>query len=1029
MQDWLLTIRKFTLKPQIDFVLSSCQRDTRPYLDVHIFGNKYRGLLDSGATRTIVGKAGWDKLRKHNLRLAVENVVSCTVADGSTCDVIGTVDLLMALENKTCLINVLVIPSIPHELILGVDFWMKMRLLPDINSGTWSFVNAIKSETTEYMQTLTDKQKRALNGLVEKYAKLSSGNLGCTTLVEHRIITHADPIKQRYYPVNPVMQAHLDRELDKMLRDGVVEPSSSPWSSPVLLVRKSDNTYRFVVDYRKLNSVTQKDAYPLPYVNAILDKLRNARYLSSLDLKSAYWQIPVAEDSKEKTAFTVPGRGLYQFNRMPFGLHNSPATWQRLMDRLFDPSFEPFVFVYLDDIIVITPTFDEHLQTLTRIFDRLTEAGLTINPEKCRFCRPELKYLGYVVDHQGLHVDPDKVRAILEIPTPQNVPDIRRFIGVASWYRRFIPSFSTTIAPLTELLKKNKVWMWTDECEHAFNHIKEKLISAPILNCPNYDLPFFVQTDASAFGLGAVLTQQSADGEYVISYASRTLTKSERNLTVTEKECLAVIFGIEKFRPYLEGIKFTVITDHYSLLWLNNLKDPIGRLARWAVRLQQFDFDIVHRKGKDHIVPDLLSRAVEQKLSLITIENDIKDPWYRELRFKVRENPNSFPKWKLDDNNNLYKLVPNKNQPEWKLVVPKDCRQKVLVECHDAPTAGHTGMYKTFHRTSQLYYWPKMRADITEYVRRCVICQSQKPTLKVPAGLMGRRPFVHQPWQLISVDFMEFPKSSRGHEYLLVVTDYFSKFVILHPMRTATATKLCEFIENEVFLKYGVPQYLICDNGRQFISNDFKNLMSNYSVKIMYNALYHPQNNPTERTNRIIKTMIRSYLGNNHRKWDENLAKIACAINTGQHEVTKRTPYFINFGREHVLDGKYFSTDREPINPNELRINRDNLDNLNTQLKTIFSEVRKELLRAYDKNSRVYNLRRRDDNFDVGDRVWRKNYVLSDGTKFFSSKLAPKYVGPFRIASKPSNLTYELSDLDGNAKGIWHVQDLKRFMN
>lgn len=328
-----------------------------------------------------------------------------------------------------------------------------------------------------------------------------------------------------------------------MLAEGIVEPSKSGWSSPVVLVRKSDGSYRFCVDYRQLNSVTKRDAYPLPYISNILDRLRDARVLSSVDIKSAYWQVPLAESSKEKTAFTVPNRGLFQFRRMPFGLHNAPATWQRLIDAVLGADLEPNVFVYLDDIIIISKDFPTHVEILEKVFQRLTDANLAINWDKCNLCRAELKYLGYTVNRNGLHVDPGKVDAILNYPTPKKVRDVRKFVGLASWYRRFVPNFSSLIAPLTELLKKNRKWKWTREQEQAMEWIKEKLVSAPILSCPDFNLPFFLQTDASSSGLGAILFQQYADGDRVIAYASRSLTASEKKYSVTEQECLAVFVG------------------------------------------------------------------------------------------------------------------------------------------------------------------------------------------------------------------------------------------------------------------------------------------------------------------------------------------------------------------------------------------------------------------------------------------------------------------------------------------------------
>lgn len=356
--------------------------------------------------------------------------------------------------------------------------------------------------------------------------------------------------------------------------------------------------------------MTVPDAYPIPFVSATLDKLRDARYLSTLDIKSAYCQIPVDKDSRPLTAFTVPSRGLFQFKRMPFGLTNAPAVWQCLIDRVVGVDLEKHVFVYLDDVIICTASFDEHISVLREIISRITKAGLTPNKDKCNFCKSELKYLGYVVNSSGLLVDPEKIEAILRIPSLKSVSDVRRVVGLASWYRRFVTNFSSLVSPLTRLTCKNAKFNWDSACEDAFVAIKECLVKSPVLSCPDFDKPFIVQCDASDFGLGAILSQIQDGVEHVICYLSRSLNKNERKYSTTEKECLAVLFAIEKLRPYIEGTHFTVITDHYCLKWLNNIKDPVGRIARWAIRLQQYDFEILHRKGKDNVVPDALSRSV-----------------------------------------------------------------------------------------------------------------------------------------------------------------------------------------------------------------------------------------------------------------------------------------------------------------------------------------------------------------------------------------------------------------------------------
>lgn len=432
-----------------------------------------------------------------------------------------------------------------------------------------------------------------------------------TTYTEHQIrLKPGTPIKQRYRPRNPAMQAVINQEVEKMLKEDVIEPSNSGWSSPVVLVRKKDGTYRFCVDFRKLNTASDKDAYPLPYITATLDKLRGARYLSTLDLRSGYCQVPLAPSSRPATAFTVPGRGLLQFTVMPFGLHSTPATFQILLDDVLGPELEPNVLVYLDDIVVASRTLEEHLKHLAEVFRRLRAARLRLNPDKCHFCRLSLRYLWHIVDQHGIRTDPEKVSAITDWPNPTTVRKVRQFLGMASWYRRFIPNFSTLAAPLTELTKKKARWKWEETEKEAFEHLKAALTSAPILACPDFESPFVLQTDASKEGLGAVLTQDRGQGEKVIAYASRTLEKAEKNYSATELECLAVVWRIRRMRGYLEGYHFTVLTDHQALKWLHQLEAPSRRLGRWMFELQQFDFDIQYRQGKPNQVADALSRGL-----------------------------------------------------------------------------------------------------------------------------------------------------------------------------------------------------------------------------------------------------------------------------------------------------------------------------------------------------------------------------------------------------------------------------------
>lgn len=545
----------------LDYVFQTNGSDNRPYLDVRIFGKKCRALLDSGASNTILGHGGLQLIDGTPARMKMTRHKWVETAGAQRHVIKGQLNIPITLEGRTREVSVLVVPSMKQTLILGIDFWEKMQLITDLHNRVWEFASARLNIASVELpngltseEYLTEEEKVRLQELVDSHFKQQPGTLGRAIGVEHVIDTgDAPPIKQRYYPMSPARLKMLYEELDKMLELGVVTPSKSAWSSPIVLVDKPDGTKRFCVNFKRVNDVTKRDAYPLPHVTTILDRLRDARYLSSLDIKSAYWQIPLSVDSREKTAFTIPGRGLFEFLTMPFGLHNAPATWQRFIDSVIGADLEPNVFVYLDDIVVITNNFDHHLKVLQEIFSRLRSANVTLNKDKCHLCRRELKYLGYVVDQRGLRVDPEKVEAIIKIPRPRNQKAVRQFCGTASWYRRFIPDFASRLYPLTKMLKKNQRFEWTKEAEDAFEDIRSCLVKAPILTCPDFTRPFIVSCDASGVGIGAVLSQKSDQGEQVIAYASRTLSKGEQKFSATERECLAVIWAVERFRPYIEG--------------------------------------------------------------------------------------------------------------------------------------------------------------------------------------------------------------------------------------------------------------------------------------------------------------------------------------------------------------------------------------------------------------------------------------------------------------------------------------------
>lgn len=996
--------------------------DNRPYLKVDVMGFEFKGLLDSGASCTILGKDGLKLIKKLNL-IGRPSKVAMSTADGTLHMAACAVDVSYRIKNKVRVLSTLVIPSMTKTLILGIDFWNAFNIKPRIGKLEVAVVENVVVNEDSYQIPLTQVQIDKLDEVVKQFPRSRDDFIGCTNIVSHHIETgDAKPVVKRAYQVSPYVQKGIDDELDRMLRLKVIEVSNSDWANPIVTVKKSNGRVRLCLDARGLNELTLKDRYPLPHIGRILQQIRATKFLSSIDLKDAFWQVNLDEKSRPKTAFNVPGRGHYQFCRLPFGLCNSAQTLCKALEKAIGNDLEPHVFVYIDDIIIVSDTFEQHLQLLSEIAKRLKIAGFTISLEKSRFCAKQLQYLGYILDEFGLGMDPDKISPILNIPPPKNLKELRRILGMSSWYRRFIRNFSDITSPMTELLKlkKNNKFVWTDEADEAFKKLKTALVSAPVLISPDFKKPFTIQTDASDTGLGAVLTQGDGVDEKVISYMSMKLTPAQRKYSTTERECLAVLEGIRKFRSYIEGAKFRVITDHASLLWLRNLKDPSSRLARWALKLQEFDFELVHRKGKLNVIADALSRSVE--IIDINVEGDIIDEEYKKLIAKIEKNPTKFPKF-LIQNDKLYKHCSSKSihgihENNWKLYVPNDFRDKVFLEMHDRPLGAHFGVNKTLKKIQEMYYWPRMEQDVRNYVRTCDHCQVGKhPTKKVNVP-MGAQKQCDGPWDSISIDFLgPFPRSKSGNKYLFVLVDNFSKWSLLKPMRQADSKLVVKFLENEVFLVYGVPSKIVCDNGTQFCSKIFLELLKEYGVVVNYNAVRHPQHNPSERLNRVILGSMRAYMKGDQSKWDEEIPKIACAMRTAQHESAGFSPYMINFGRTmHVHGNRIPICDQEPSTMDE-KIRR---------IREVHETVKLNLTKAYQKYSRNYDLRTRPLSFMPGEIVLRKLYLQSSAPDAFNAKLGPQYV-KCRIRDKLGAVTYVIESMEGKLEGRYHVNDLRKY--
>lgn len=461
---------------------------------------------------------------------------------------------------------------------------------------------------------LNPTQKQILLAFLNKHRSVFAtelSELGNCAVQSHRIETgDAFPVRQRFYRQSPEVNAEMNRQLEEMLEANIIEESTSMWQSPVVMVKKKNGQLRFAIDYRKLNSVTKQYTFPLPRLEDVFDTIgiSKAQIFSTLDLASGFWQIPMDPETAHKSAFVTP-TGVYQWKRMPFGLVNAPASFQALMTQVLRGLNWKTCLVYVDDILVFSSSFEQHLQHLDQIFSRLSSAGLTLKPTKCSFAQRQVQYLGHVITKDGVQVDVSKTDAVKSFPTPKCTKDVRSFLGLCNYYRKFIHDYSTIIGPLTALLRKDNKFKWCDECQTAFDLLKTALTSPPVLAYPDNSKPFILTTDASGTALGFILGQFDDNGkERVIAFGGRSLNKHERNYTISERECLAIIEGIKNYHVYLASKPFTVYTDHSALKWLQTVKHDTGRLARWSILLQGYNFNVIHKKGKKNGVADALSR-------------------------------------------------------------------------------------------------------------------------------------------------------------------------------------------------------------------------------------------------------------------------------------------------------------------------------------------------------------------------------------------------------------------------------------
>ena len=839
------------------------------------------------------------------------------------------------------------------------------------------------------------------------------------------------------------LRDEVDRQIRVMEERGVIRKSTSPWSSPILLVPKKDGTYRFCADFRALNDVTKTEIFPLPSIRECLDSLGNSSMFSTLDLHSGYWQIPIDPKDVQKTAFTTES-GHWEFVVMPFGVKNAPAVFSCLMADVMGGLAWSGVAIYLDDIIIGGTTFEEHIRLLKDVLSRLREAGLTVKSSKVNLCQRSLHFLGHVVSIDGISPDPEKVETICNWPRPQNTKDVRSFLGLCNYYMEFVPNIQIIAKPLNELTGKAK-FEWTAEREESFSQLKDALTKTPVLAFPDNSRPFELSTDASDTGFGCILSQRDTSGrERPIHYVSKTFSNNELSWHTRDKEAYALVYALRKFRHYLLGRKFTWHTDHLGLRWLRNTKDPRGRYARWVEEIEEFEFVTSYRAGRDNQHADALSRKPQQQCVTMVSpcvrfsNHDMRkkqeeDPVLSQVikLFRVDQgkgksrNPN-VRRWLskkenlfLDQEGILFIKYRKGRKSLNQLVVPDCLVPEVLQLKHDE--AGHMSASKTKRLIQREYYWLSIDNDTERYCKTCALCSACKdpPRKTTTDSVCTSQP--SEPWQEISMDLkgpIGSRPTTRGNHYLLVVLDLFTRSAEMIPIPDKTAKTVADAVVTQVFCRYGIPESILTDRGLEFDNSAMILLASELGIDKKRISPLHPQaNGAVERLNRTIGQMLKKAQESNDSDWDLKIPFVRFNYLNQEHSSTGYSPFFLTYGRHP----------RTPV-----LIEESTMPKPKTQQQWA-TALAKTLKESYDRSTiqdSLHKKRRVESSKDISCepkfRVNDKVLIYSPPKKGQAKALHKAWQGPYIVIQCRQGNTYRVKKADNFRQRLIRHQDQLR---
>lgn len=881
---------------------------------------------------------------------------------------------------------------------------------------------------------LDEEQTEKLFDVLRPYSSLWDGKLGTVENVKHRIDTgDSSPVWSMPHRAGPAQRDVEKAEVKRMLELDVIEPSQAEWASPVVLVPKPDGSTRFCIDYRRLNSLTKRDSYPLPRMDEFIDSLGDANFFTTLDANSGYWQVLMDEASKDKTSFTCHA-GFYRFKRLPFGLINAPATFQRALDLILSGVRYEFALVYLDDIIIFSKTFDEHMAHLSHVLGLLKDANISLKLKKCAFAKQEVQYLGHMIKPGHLEMLSARVESLKLIELPKTKKEVRSFLGLASLYRRFVKEFAKIAKPLHDLTKAEVPSVLpplTEEQVEAFESLKEALSNPPTLALPKKDGQYVLDTDASMYQIGCCLQQKDERGKLKpLGYWSRVLRDEEIRYSTVEKEALAVVWSVVTLRPYLEGVRFIVRSDQSSLAWVfKHASDDNKRLARFRLKMIGYDFSVqpipgihngaadcmsrlptsglVHDDGElwddipclvaDHHIPPRPGPLLEEKeWDPITLEEFRKAQEGDETCERMRAMQGRSIVVVEEDSDGILVRVSNKDGARQR-IVPKSLRERVLCLAHYPKCAGHPGRDRMFKTLRRDFFWPRMSYDVSCFVTNCPSCSRKKLKSQGRTSKMKLFP-PSRPLEFVALDILgPLPETKKDkNRFVLVIGDRYSKVAQAVPLRKITAHHVAHAFFKHWILPYGVPLLVLSDNGSQFAAKFFQAVCAVLGMKQLFTSTYHPQTNgQIERFNRVILERLLHYVNARQDDWDEHLGPIVLGYNSQVHASTGFSPFELALTRSSSVPVVETSVTKDPAKETKAEFRKSFFK----QLEDVAKKTRETLDQAQARYKKVYDdhVRERNSDIEPGDLVLVKTFDQPAG---LSPKLLSPAAGPYAVLAK-----------------------------